>query len=215
MYTQKMLRFNFRRPIKSYTRSLPNNIIQKIVIPSWYYKVELGEYSYMNDRAFVHSCRNPQTISIGKYCSIGECTFTCDCDHNHAFATTYPFREFKLSQRSPDNSNVKDPPIIMNDVWICDGSFVHGNVLIGNGSVIAANSIVTKNVPPYAIVGGNPARILKYRFDETTIQRLELSAWWNLPYEFVCSDLAVVMDNVEEFLRRAERYRSDKQKNID
>lgn len=71
--------------------------------------------------------------------------------------------------------------ILQNDVWIGHGATVMAGVTLHNGCVVAANTVVTKDIPPYAIVGGNPARILRYRFDEDTIGGLQKIAWWDWP----------------------------------
>ena len=73
--------------------------------------------------------------------------------------------------------------MISNDVWIGRGAMLKRGINIGNGAVIGAGSIVTKNVPDYAVVGGNPAKIIKYRFHENIIERLMETKWWNLPLE--------------------------------
>ena len=87
--------------------------------------------------------------------------------------------DFKINRPMPNPS----PPLeIGNDVWIGNRAIILGKVRsIGNGAVIGAGAIVTKDVPAYAVVGGNPARILKYRFDEATICKLEDLRWWELP----------------------------------
>ena len=73
----------------------------------------------------------------------------------------------------------KKDVVIGNDVWIAHGSTILSGVHIGNGSVIGANAVVTKDVEPYSIVGGNPAKLIKKRFDEETIKKLEDIQWWN------------------------------------
>jgi len=84
------------------------------------------------------------------------------------------------------------PILIGNDVWVGESSMIMGGVKIGDGAVIAARSVVTKNVPPYAIVAGVPAKVVKYRFDEETINRLLDIKWWDLPEQ-------VIGDRVEAF----------------
>jgi virginiamycin A acetyltransferase len=70
---------------------------------------------------------------------------------------------------------------------------------------------VTKDVPPYSIVGGNPARVIRYRFSQEIVERMIQVKWFDLPHDFICKDLAPVMDDVHEFLTRAERYRKEEQ----
>jgi acetyltransferase-like isoleucine patch superfamily enzyme len=80
-------------------------------------------------------------------------------------------------------------PLVENDVWIGTNVTLARGIRLGNGCVVAANSVVTKDVPPYAIVGGNPAKIIRYRFDEDTIAGLLEIAWWNFHPVIIASDL--------------------------
>lgn len=204
-----MLRWNFKKPCKSFTLHTPDSLV-KFIVPKWYSKVDVGNYTYMNDEAEVHSFRKPHLIQIGKYSSIGKCKIMIDGDHNINFASTYPFKEFQFSKDARENKNDKPAPTIGNDVWICDDAVIFGNVHIGDGAVVAGHSVVTKDVPPYAIVAGNPAKIVKYRFDEKTIKRFVEIQWWNLPHDKICTDLAPIMEDVDEFLKRAESVKQDK-----
>lgn len=198
--------FGFRYPVKTYTRQGTGDQLAKLVVPRWFSRVQLGEYTYMNDAAEVHSFRSPQTVRIGKFGSIGACKFIIDGNHNTSFASTYPFREFGFSTQAPHNMPPQRPegPCVGHDVWICDGAVIYGSVIIGNGAVVAGQAVVTKDVPPYTVVAGNPAKIVKHRFDEPTVQRFEAVKWWDLPADLIHTQLAPVMDDVEEFLRRAE-----------
>ena len=203
-----MFRFNIQKPTRSYTLSLPKKT-QKIILPTWFSKLEMGDYSYINDKADIRSYRSPKTISVGKYSSIGEVTLMAgDSDHNIQYASTYPFKEFFMSLKASENKNIKTPPRIGNDVWLGDQACILGGVEIGDGAVVATHAVVTKSVPSYAVVAGNPARIVKYRFSPQIIDRLINVQWWNLPHEYICQELAPVMDDIEEFLRRAEHKKS-------
>ena len=91
--------------------------------------------------------------------------------------------------------------IVGNDVWIGRGVTVLGGVKIGSGAIIGANSVVAKDVPPYAIVGGNPARIIKYRFEEETVKKFMAVKWWNWDVEKVLEN-APLMNDVETFLNK-------------
>jgi acetyltransferase-like isoleucine patch superfamily enzyme len=176
--------------------------ITKLIVPRWYSKIDLGDYSYINDEAEVHSFRSSQTLTIGKYCSIGKCQFIIDGDHNMSYASTYPFKEFAFSKRAPENKNLKGMPVVGNDVWICDGAIIYGGVTIGDGAIVAGHAVVTKPVPPYAVVAGNPARIVKHRFEDDMVEAFVESRWWDLPHETICSELAPLMDDPELFLKR-------------
>ena len=176
--------------------------INKLIVPRWYSKIDLGDYSYMNDEAEVHSFRSSQTVKIGKYCSIGRCQFIIDGDHNTGYASTYPFKEFSFSEGAPENKNLKGMPVVGNDVWICDGAIIYGGVTIGDGAIVAGHAVVTKPVPPYAVVAGNPARIVKHRFEDNMVEAFVESRWWDLPHETICRELAPLMDDPELFLKR-------------
>lgn len=200
-----MLKFNANpSAFKSYTMKIPR-AITKLVMPKWFYVVDLGDHTYMNDSAEVLSYRSPQTVKIGKYSSIGACKFIVDGDHDLTHASTYPFREFGLCDAAPENARNKGAPTVGNDVWICDGAVIVGGVDIGDGSVVAAHAVVAKDVPPYAVVAGNPAKVVKYRFSPELIARLLDAKWWDLPHDVVCATLAPLLGDVEAFVDRAEQ----------
>lgn len=138
--------------------------------------VQLGDYSYISGPgSYV------EDAIIGKYCSIARQVIIGVSGHNYEWATTSPIITSSCYQII--RNDIKEPqkpcPIIGNDVWIGMNSIIMRGVTIGDGAVIAAGSIVTKDVPPYAIVGGNPAKIIKYRFSEDQIAKLLSIKWWN------------------------------------
>jgi acetyltransferase-like isoleucine patch superfamily enzyme len=200
-----MLLFNIRQPFKSFTLKEPYGV-RRMWLPKWYSRVEVGDHTFVNDDMEVCSFRSPQTVTIGKYCSIGRCRFVVDGDHNIAYASTFPFQEFGYSCTAKENKRVKAPQVVENDCWVCDDAVLYGGVHVGNGAVVAGHAIVTKDVPAYAVVAGNPARVVKYRFDEATQQRLLNSRWWDLPADFVARELAPCMHDVNAFLDVAEGY---------
>ena len=118
--------------------------------------------------------------SIGSFCSIADnLQFIARGAHMVNWVTTYPFQamwnmEVPLHDL-PDHS----PIVIGNDVWIAENVKIKQGVTVGDGAVLATECFVTKDVPPYAMVGGNPARIIKYRFTETQIETLLDLKWWN------------------------------------
>ena len=99
---------------------------------------------------------------------------------------------------------IKLPSKVGNDVWIADDVIIHSGIIIGDGSIIAGQSVVTKDVPPYAVVAGNPARIVKYRFSPDIIQRFINVKWWDLPESIVISKLACINNDPIKFLEVAE-----------
>ncbi|WP_244169974.1 MULTISPECIES: CatB-related O-acetyltransferase [Listeria] len=141
--------------------------------------VKLGDYSYVNKGAIIASGE------IGKYCSIGAYSFIGLDEHPLDHFSTSPFTYQKgdlFGTNQPWNS-FSAPPIIGHDVWIGSTAVVLQGVKVGTGAVVGAGAIVTKDVPPYAIVGGNPAKIIRYRFPEVTRGKLLEQEWWNVPPE--------------------------------
>jgi len=86
----------------------------------------------------------------------------------------------------------KGDTIIENDVWIGYDALIMPGIKIGDGAIISSRSVVTKNIPPYSIVGGNPAQIIRYRFDEDTIKELEEIAWWNWSAQKITQNLETI-----------------------
>ena len=178
-----------------------------MVLPKINGNFKIGKHSLVSSEAEIRCWKLPQTVHVGKFCSVGKCYFIIDANHNPNYASTFPFKELLLSWDAPLNELQKSIPVIQNDVWICDESYIHSGVTIHNGAIIAGNSVVTKDVPPYAVVAGNPARIVKYRFDEKIIERLLDIQWWDLPDDFIMKTLAPNIDNIETFLLNAEEYK--------
>ena len=105
-------------------------------------------------------------VRIGSFCSLASCSFMLDCGHHREWVSTYPFAAFQsVAGHSPDTMVVRYGDIhVGNDVWIGRGAMIRAGVTIGEGAVVAAQAHVTKDVPPYAIVGGNPAGVINMRF---------------------------------------------------
>ena len=141
--------------------------------------VTIGDFTYGQPN--VHSWGEGAKLKIGKFCSIASgVNIYLGGNHNTEFASTYPFNKlldnFSDIQGHPlSNGDVN----IGNDVWLADGCTIMSGVTIGDGAVVANRALVTKDVPPYSIVGGIPAEIIKMRFDSKTIAKLLDIKWWN------------------------------------
>ena len=132
--------------------------------------VSVGNYSY-GELEVLASSDLPCKLEIGHFCSIGSnVTFILASEHPLNSLSTYPFKVKFLGYNL--ESGTKGNIIIKDDVWIGANATILSGVTIGQGAVIAAGSIVTKDVPPYAIVGGNPAKIIKYRFEPNIVEQL-------------------------------------------
>ena len=122
--------------------------------------------------------------SVGKYSSIGDNVMIGLQDHRIDLLSSSPCfvkqkDSIKFKVHDAELSKVKQT-VIGNDVWIGDRVMIKAGVVLGDGCVVGMGSIVTKDVPPYAIVAGNPAKIIRYRFDEETIKELMKYKWWDL-----------------------------------
>lgn len=143
---------------------------------------QMGKYSYCgNDCQIVNA-------EIGSYCSVSDHVFIGGAEHPVDWVSTSPvFHNTRHSGPSKRFAKFDLPKtkrtIIGNDVWIGHGVTIKQGVIIGNGAVVGSNALVTKDVAPYAIVGGVPAKTIKYRFSQDVINRLEEVQWWNLPDE--------------------------------
>jgi chloramphenicol O-acetyltransferase type B len=147
------------------------------------------------------------TVRIGSFCSFadGVKIFLC-VDHRSDWVTTYPF-----SVLWPDCQHLKGHPTskgdveIGNDVWVGDGAAILSGVTIGTGAVIGCRAVVTKDVPPYAIAAGNPAKVGRFRFDAAIIDRLLASHWWDLPENRIKELAPLLLSNqIEKFLAAVE-----------
>lgn len=142
----------------------------------------MGRYSYCG-----HDCQIANT-EIGQFCSISDHVFIGGAEHPMDWVSTSPVFQ-NMRHSGPRKRFAKfDLPkskrtIIGNDVWIGHGVTIKQGITICDGAVVGSNALVTKDVPPYAVVGGVPSKVIKYRFSQEVIDRLEEIKWWNLPDE--------------------------------
>lgn len=160
----------------------------------------------------------PDGARVGRYCSISDRLSFLDVQHPtdmistslFAFRTMHPLtagiehRE-KIRPANLHPTLGKPYPVIGHDVWIGTNVSLSLGIKIGTGAIIAANSVVTKDVPPYAIVAGNPARVKRFRFPEATIERLLVSEWWQYCYT---AFEGMPFDNVEKFIDLLDEKRA-------
>lgn len=175
--------------------------------------IEVGDYTYFNDfRLPVPDVRQllvpymhlgvSEKLVIGKFVQIanGVQIITSSANHQMDGFSTYPFAVFGepwSSRYKPEWPN-KGDTFIGNDVWIGHEALIMPAVSIGDGAIIASRSVVTKDVPPYSIVAGNPAKVIRYRFNEEIISILLEIKWWDWPVEKITRHIsAIVGANIE------------------
>lgn len=166
--------------------------------------LSIGHRSYIGSYKFYPYLET--TINIGKFCSLADdITFFTGGNHRYDTPSTFPFNELKLNSNAPLNSYYKKPSSIGNDVWIGCNTVIMPGVHIGDGSVVAAYSIVTKDVEPYSVVGGNPIKVIKKRFSEDIIKQLLEIKWWDLDDNIIIDKLSCITD-INEFIEEAKKY---------
>lgn len=170
---------------------------------------EIGEHTY-GPLAVLHWGADA-TLRVGKFCSIGErVTVFLGGNHRPDWASMYPFPG--LPEVWPEAATIEGHPAtkgdvaIGNDVWLGYGSVIMSGVTIGDGAVVAAFAVVTKDVAPFAVVAGNPARQVKMRFDAERVEKLARLRWWDWPEEEIREAVHLLCsDRIEDL----ERFHSE------
>ncbi|MDO1581059.1 CatB-related O-acetyltransferase [Rhizobium oryzicola] len=177
-------------------------------------RIKVGDFSYYThsgkpeDTAAIlapylgHSVR--ERLVIGKFVQIARGSYFITSSANHPMTgfTTYPFRIFK-----PETFGYKDLPVrdtvVEHDVWIGHNAAIMPGVRIGTGAIVAAASVVARDVPPYAVVGGNPASLIRMRYSDDIISELLSIAWWDWSLDKIEANLDALTLGDMEALRRA------------
>jgi acetyltransferase-like isoleucine patch superfamily enzyme len=148
--------------------------------------VSIGAYSYVGRNSIV------TLTEIGRYCSIAhDCQINYFRAHPHNWFSTHPFQydqgnfafwpDYASFSKRPFNADLSQAKVVIGpDVWLGAAVHVFGGVTIGPGAIIGARAMVRSDIPPYGVAMGTPARIYRYRFDETTIDRMLATKWWTL-----------------------------------
>lgn len=186
-------------------------------------RFSMGAFSGMSDSN--GRARTVRDVSIGRYCSIAADVWISACEHPvdglstslapsgaDALGWMHRFRGRRGAPgRAEPSGRVTE---IGNDVWIGAGAFIRGGVRIGDGAVVGAGAVVTRDVPPYAIVGGVPARVIRYRFDERTVRELLELGWWRYDVAGFASmdwsDARSCMDAIRDAVAAGARPLTDK-----
>lgn len=158
-------------------------------------KIIIGDFTY--GTPIVYADNPLEKAVIGKFCSIASgVTFLLRADHRCDWITTYPFNvlleEFSFIQGHPAS---KGDIVIGNDVWIASDAKIMSGVRVGDGCVIGTGAIVTHDIPDYSIAVGNPAKIVKKRFDEETIEKLQKMKWWDWEYADIYRVIPLLQSN--------------------
>ncbi len=148
-------------------------------------------------------------LQIGRFCAIGPEVTIVLGNHRTDLVTTYPFKTlahlWPEAAAGEDDHEARGDVVLGHDVWVGAGATILPGATVGSGAVLAAKTVVRGAVPPYAVVAGNPGRVVRFRFDERTIQRLLNVAWWSWSEARLREHLPALMSSdIETFLHRAE-----------
>ena len=185
---------------------IPRTVLLKPLVKNP--QIEIGEYTYYDDpfhaEEFEH--RNvlynfgPEKLVIGRYCALAEGVrfIMSGANHNMSGVSTFPFTIFggAWAEKTLDialGAPSRGDTVVGNDVWIGYQALIMPGVRIGDGAIIAAGSVVVADVPAYAVVGGNPGKVLRRRYSDEEVEVLHRIAWWDWPVEKVTEHVRVIM----------------------
>lgn len=197
-------------PIPSQTRlAFLKNIVKNpnIIVGDYTYYDDFEDPQNFERNVLYHFDFEGDRLIIGKFCSIAsDVKFIMNGgNHRTDWFTNYPFPVFGngWERAMPDSWPNKGDTVIGNDVWIGYGAMLMPGVQVGDGAIIATGSVVTRNVEPYAIVGGNPAALIRKRFDDAVIQELLQIRWWDWDIQTITRHLPAICSGDLAILRQA------------
>jgi virginiamycin A acetyltransferase len=182
-------------------------------------QITIGDYTYYDDFSSVENFQknvkylfdfSQDRLSIGRFCMLasGVEFIMNGANHLSGSVSAYPFAIFGGDWSSAMDGKsypTKGDTVIGNDVWIGYRAGILPGVTIGNGAIIGSYAVVTRDVPPYAIVGGNPAQLIRKRFGDSVIDRLLEIAWWNWPVEKITEYAPLLTGDVHAFLDKVSK----------
>lgn len=170
--------------------------------------MSIGKYTYGQNKLQIRQWGEGAKLYIGNFCSIAPGgKIYLGGNHRTDWITTYPFGKLHTNIfnkfNGPGHPSTNGDVIISNDVWLGENVTIMSGITIGDGAAIAANSHVVKNVAAYSIIGGNPAKLIKYRFSEKQIEKLLEIEWWNWDDKKINDNVELLCDNnIDNFINK-------------
>lgn len=183
-------------------RWFKKRVLRQLSFRERYPGIPVGRHTYESNLR-VNFVESGVSLKIGSFCSIAEnVKIFLGGEHRVDWVSTYPFcRYWKGFDHITGHPRTKGDVVIGNDVWIGADALILSGVTVGHGAVVGARAVVTKDIPPYAIVVGNPARVIKYRFASDQIAALLQLAWWDLPDEQIKPFIPLLLNSdVDAFI---------------
>lgn len=165
-------------------------------------RIQVGRFTYGNPNFRIWG--EDESVSIGSFCSIAdEVAIFGGGEHNTQWVTTFPLRIALGHEGAHADGHpaTRGPTLIGHDVWIGHGATIMSGVIVGNGAIIGARAVVAKDVPPFAVVVGNPAVVVRYRFTQSQIEVLQQIRWWDWPIERIIAKVPLLCGgSIEDFI---------------
>ena len=179
---------------------------RRSVLPDY---VLLGRGTYGLDRNSFAGLSPDCPVSIGRYCSFGpEVLVFCRTDHRSDLPSTFPFRSMRGGAQENVDATTRGPITIGHDVWVGARAMIFNGVTIGDGAIIGAGAVVTRDIAPYSVNIGVPARQSRMRFTDTQVAALSEIAWWNWPETQIDQHMDLFYENVDQFIAQARELTS-------
>ena len=172
-------------------------------------RVQVGRFTYFHESVRFLTWVSGEKIVVGDFCSVADGAMICvGGNHRTELVSTFPFDNILLHKPNPTRTyKTTRDTLIGNDVWIAARACVLGGAHIGDGAVVSTGAVVSGDVPPYAIMAGNPAQVVRYRFSKTTVERLQRLKWWDWPNDKIRANVEWFYRPIQEFLDHFETNR--------